>query len=655
MIIVEVELHNYTRFRGTHVLRLEPGVYAVTASDAADPLASNWKGKTAWMRSVPFALYGEMPPKCRHKEDWISRGEGEGHVRLLYDNSLEVRRSLKRGEPVQLDAWWDEERDRKHARGERAQEVIDQQTGFDSETFFWCAFFKQRSMNELLTCRPGDLHAAAVGWFGLSKAVEAEERCKKELAAIEKEAEARRTTVTVSDQLVARALEAYKCADVAELAQLKEEAEAVAGDLRDAAVTLQKELDEYSDWAVKEDQARRYYELREEAARVKAELKSLHPKALAERLAEARQENADAQAAVKAAAEKTREREGQARGKFDGVCPVMCEECPVATEVRSTVSGNRKVLEKAEAAEARARRAASSTRDSLLEAETAMRRARALKEKFSDLRSKAAVFDEAREECEDSGEMPDVEQLRSDVAEAWDKCNAADVLWGSLSSALKSVEDEVEKSREVREALDKVDDRVALYSAALAVLGPLGARRLIAEQALGEVEEMANGALLAAGIDLRASVEWERAARGKASHCGQCGKPFARSARVLVCDHCGAPRLGKTVNELSIKPNAASDGAADDIVGFSAKLALSAWRRARNGAALSTAFIDEPTAYMDESNRAAFCGQLVAMLGSRYGFRQAFVTSHDASVLASLPKRVEIVADGEWSSVGEQG
>jgi DNA repair exonuclease SbcCD ATPase subunit len=45
-------------------------------------------------------------------------------------------------------------------------------------------------------------------------------------------------------------------------------------------------------------------------------------------------------------------------------------------------------------------------------------------------------------------------------------------------------------------------------------------------------------------------------------------------------------------------------------------------------------------------HRRAFSTYLAAMLGSEFGFKQAFVISHDSNVNATFPGRIEITHDG---------
>jgi DNA repair exonuclease SbcCD ATPase subunit len=92
-------------------------------------------------------------------------------------------------------------------------------------------------------------------------------------------------------------------------------------------------------------------------------------------------------------------------------------------------------------------------------------------------------------------------------------------------------------------------------------------------------------------------------------------------------------------------------GAADDLVGVALQLSASAWLRAERGSAWSTVLIDEPFGQLDAAHRRALSAHLSAMLAGRYGFEQAMVIAHHASVLDALPGRIEVIGEGGRSRV----
>lgn len=116
-----------------------------------------------------------------------------------------------------------------------------------------------------------------------------------------------------------------------------------------------------------------------------------------------------------------------------------------------------------------------------------------------------------------------------------------------------------------------------------------------------------------------------------------------------MCGHCGNARGPKLVNKFEIRPTRVSGGA-EDLAGGAFQLSASAWLRNDRSSAWSVALIDEPFGALDTEHRKALAHQLTVMLQSSYGFRQTFITAHHDTVMDALPKRVEIVSDGTYST-----
>jgi hypothetical protein len=168
----------------------------------------------------------------------------------------------------------------------------------------------------------------------------------------------------------------------------------------------------------------------------------------------------------------------------------------------------------------------------------------------------------------------------------------------------------------------------------------------VAEEALGQIEERANDVLAECGVDLRLEVRWARTGKGLARACDACGHPFPASARVKACERCGAERGPLDVNELTVEMSRRS-GALEDLGGIALQLAAADWLRAERESPWRVAVLDEPVASLDRAHRRMFGAHLAAVL--RRSASQSLVIAHDASVLDSLPGRIQITSDGRWA------
>jgi hypothetical protein len=202
---------------------------------------------------------------------------------------------------------------------------------------------------------------------------------------------------------------------------------------------------------------------------------------------------------------------------------------------------------------------------------------------------------------------------------------------------------------ELEDELTTLEKRAAVLREARAILGKGGAQRRLAEWALGDVEQEANLVLSGCGVDLSLKLTWEREGKGVADDCPRCGRAFAASTKEKACQECGEPRGKNRIQRLDVNLSRVS-GAAKDLGGVATALGAARWLRSERGSAWATAMLDEIGSACDKKNRRLVGGQLGQMLAMA-GFRQAFVVSHDARSVSSLPGRILVTGVGEHSKV----
>jgi DNA repair exonuclease SbcCD ATPase subunit len=380
-------------------------------------------------------------------------------------------------------------------------------------------------------------------------------------------------------------------------------------------------------------------------------LVALSPKALVAREEMAMRVAAEADVAAQQTAKAAIERARLASGKFDGRCPVTCEACPVADEVKESLVSSGKLVAAAEETERTARIAARTARAALADLSGQVRGARDLKAKLDALKVRAESLRRRRDETRVEGAIcaDDLQSLQEGAREGWRELTKAEENVARALAVIDDVRGYLARAEATRREVESLESDVTLHRLAAHVLGRSGAQRVIAETGLRQIERLGRDVLADAGLDLSMTVQWAREGRDLASHCAACGTPFGRSRKVRSCGSCGDPRGPNLIDDLRVVPSSSS-GAADDLVGIAFKLAAATWRRL-HGAGLSVAYLDEPLAFVDESNKRAFAGHLVHMLSSRFGFVQTFVTAHDRAILDALPCRIVIEADDQGSRI----
>lgn len=636
MRIETAELTNWTRYRGTHRVSFTAGVHAVTAKHVDNGERSNWLGKSSFMWAVgPFALYGAKMAAHRYEDDWITHGEKTGVVIVEYSNGLSVKRSRERGSSTKLEVSWQGVK----SIGKRAQEVIEDVVRMTREDFLSAFYFEQKMMAALILAGSSKLHEKARAWFELTKLQEALEDAKAERKKLQADEAKFAARIEAGDNLAAAV--DVTTDDVTQLEEKHRDAHA-------AAVNVQKQLDEVSDWIVRADNAREYDETIAKAKKLKKQIADMQPKRLQARREALEEAAVAARDVYVKARDDHEERKALAGGNFDGECPVMCEACPAAASVNDVLKSNNTLI-------ARAKKKADAARKAL-DVETTKQGALAreiteykkLVREFKRLKEDATMRRPDAEYIAEHGEPDDdIETLRVKCQEAWSAEGVARAQLTAANEAVELAATEAKKRADVLTKLDEIRSQISLRTKAMAVFKR--AQRTIAETAIADIEADANALLSEAGIDLAIVVMWERPIKGLTAYCDKCGHGYGASQRAKVCPVCEAPRPPKRKEELDITPTDRS-GAADDLGGIAFQLGVASWLRRKRQSPWSVAFIDEPFSACDPHNKVALATQLNALLNSRFGFEQAFITAHDRSVLDALPERFEITATATGSS-----
>lgn len=611
MRIVGLRVSNWMRFRGEHELELGPTVYAVVAEHASDPDRSNWMGKTSVFSAIRFALTGAVPTETQ--DDAINRGQPAMSVDMELDDGSFITRSRRRGKTTELVA--------NLVRGGkevvvRDQAELERQLGFNEATFLATSYFEQREMARFVRARPADRSAIVSEWLDTAPIQAAHRRVADKLAAVEK------------------ALAALTGERKAHEDRLQQDVEA----LRRNAAAVTAKRDKWVETRKAAEQAAARAKLLRELHDLDEQLKampSVDIDAVTKALGSAKGEAKKCWVALQSTKQAHKEAQENARGGFDGVCPVTCEECPVADAVQKN----------SDALEDRAELLGIDLRRHGKESSAADAEVVRLEKLVTAHAQWILVQDRRNHLAATLG--PAV-----DVKESIETCDSE---IAHLEKTYRDLDGAVRDDERARVVLAELSDRVGkleqqrlALDLAARVLGRGGVQRRLAEGFVGYLQERATARLQDAGIDLAVRLVWGRETQQLAEACDECGQPYPRSAKVVQCQ-CGARRGMKRDDKLHVELSDRS-GAAEDLAGVALQLAAAEWIREARGVAWGTVLLDEPFGQLDAANRASLA-RVLSRLASD-GFEQALVIAHDRGILDSMPGRILVRGDDSASSVG---
>lgn len=643
-VITGVRLTNFLCYRGEREVELGPGIFALTADREGDPRRSNAQGKSAFLWALRFALTGDHPR--RTEDEWITDGEREGGVDLELSDGTFISRWRTRGEATRLkvlagiDPAFDDGRPLE-LHGDEAQKTIERIVGFSKDeqaTTWWC---KQGEPDAFVNGDPGETTASVVAWCGVEPVRRASKRIAEKLARLLKEdakdlavlEQARRDEKEIASELPAD-IDEWRRPRLENLERLRTLA-------REDSTAREKERERERI----EEEAARHAKL--DAERVKLEQVPAAPSP--EDIEKATTELEGKRSLYAVASADEQQKRKLAKGEFDGVCPVGGIECPAKQQLNANATRGRelhleskRMLKMLEDEGAEARKKLDTLRATERAQLDASARLRAIRPEIARLAPSAAaakLFTPKAEKDDDAPANRYGDAVRAQ-AEELEKMSAKIELHTTV----------VRRIGEVHTRRLENEPLITAYREALQILGPSGAQRRLVDGFLGDVEAQANEDMTRAGVDLSVAFEWQRELAKPAEVCATCGQPFPSSTKVKQCEHCGAERGRKIEQKLRCTVTPKSGGM-DALAGVAVRLAALAWLKARRDSSWSVVAFDEPFAAVDAHHRMILGRHLVAMLGGHYGVEQAFVSAHDAALLAALPCRIVVHGSERGSSI----
>lgn len=648
MRIARIRLRNWLAYRGEHELKLEPKVYAIVARREHDTEASNFVGKTALLESIWFAIYGEH--RHRTEDDWVTRGEGGGEVEVEFDSGHRIVRARARGKRTSA-YWWEPGATNPKAQAE-ADASVEALVGLGKRDFVNTCFFQQKAMSRFITSDPGERMKIISTWFRL----EPLERCEAGARAASSDLESRAKEILDQERrLTARLNEIHGKTGDTELwprTRIEESIPLLEAEIerrKGVVAELQRQLEVAAAGAQRAQIIADYNGLIEEGKKLKAEVDAKNLPALRTQHAEFRTIS-DAKGAQLADAQRlTRDRRAVALGIFDGACPVSKGfACPAKDTINSGRAEGQAAFREAVKQEDAILAEVNAARRAEVNASAEMQAAERLDARLRALREQAKKW-QPIVKAGAGEQVGDPVELRKQIAQE----QGMMVEEGQSIAKLRGWLEEIDRIHttlaSLKERYAAMEGDLGAYREAIAIFGKRGAQRRVAEGALARIEADANEMLLSIGADLSVQVRWSREGQGLAKVCEACGHPFPTSAKVKACERCLTARGPNLENKLDIVLSDRS-GAAEDLAGCAVQLAASRWLRNERGTRWSMAMLDEPFGALDATHRRGLSRHLASMLGSSWGFTQAFICSHSNDVNNALPGRIEIVAGPNGST-----
>lgn len=685
-----LQLTNWLRYEGTHVLELEPTIYGVTARQVDDPERSNWIGKSSLLEAIAFVLTGWH--RWPTEDAWITRGQKAGGVNARLSDGTQIERQRKKSTQLTVTT-----PDGRILNNEHAQKEIDQRVGLGQDDFFATCFFKQKDLARLIKAKPAERLEIVRGWLALEPVVYAESfvrtRMEARLGASNRAAELFGGYVKRLELMRQEIPGAYVAGESVDFAAWNgaQEREELAANEHARAVEAQAAKQKAANDGIERwehdatgaarrvkvgrliEEARAKLEAAqdqhrielEEHARLGREHELEAEQAKAHKLRQPQLQAAEREAMVVFRARQTEaaQKKQLAEGAFDGRCPVAGIECPATAAINAPRKRNQELFELANAAVREARLAHDQANKAQVEVELILAGRKRAEEQIAKqwgvaedwraaiARGDAAIaalsaehlaLEPAAKRIERDGQP--VRRPVVDTRPAWEAVRVATNAT-QLARRMRTDFAEWEKERDAAgERMAELERELVGLRRALGILGKGGAQKAIAVGELRSIELAANGMLAGAGVDLSIMIRWGTPSTTLLTpSCDECGHIF-QTSKQKACPRCEAPRGPKIDDKLEVELSDRS-GAAEDLAGIALQLAASAWLRARRGAAWAMVAIDEPFGALDVANARALAVHLAGMLTSG-AFRQGFVIAHTPAAMDALPSRLQVTGTG---------
>lgn len=642
-MIVELDLRNWGPFRGRHVIKLGPGPIAVVATHVDNSGRSNGTGKSMLLEGIDFAITGELKKLRGFDADgWITRGEKEGWFKITLDNGAWIKRSKKRGQPLQIRAGLP---GRDEASQAGAHEAFLKFLAFSKDDYRKASYFEQKKAARLLELDPGPRLAMVTSWLGLELGDRAEARAAEIASQRWREVERLQTKQA--------GLASLTRPELPNVDDMLNKAKKIRADL-----AVQAELADRLAESSSKQQARVYaagtVEAHEKDIARGKELRAWVDENKAH--IEERERVTDARATeatnVTAAAEtELRSKKKVTLGQFDGRCPVAEIECPAHSIINKDRTAAKSAYDKALVARDEAKRIADVANDEHGAAHGELRTLEIKEAELERLRDKVRTHAPTYKAAKDLLAKPipdaggDVRAVRARCEELRQELTRVEA---EILTNERMAKQAVESAEQLRKVTAELEVARAQHRAAHRTRVVFRTtRRRVAERALGDVEHDANDAIAGAGVDLGFKVRWEREGKKLALECDECGSPFPPGERVKQCETCGSPRGLHTTPRLDFVLTDSSGGY-DDLVGIALQLSAGAWLLEQRRSPWSTCVLDEPTAALDSVLRSGLVRYL-STVTRRGVYRQMLLVSHSADFVDALPGRILITRqrDGE--------
>lgn len=653
MILETLTLENWLPFAGRFELNLPTGAVAVVGRYDDDPQRSNWSGKTALLEAIEWCLFGVH--RKRYDDAIIFVGAKFARVILAIAGTVMidgkaragtiiVERSRKFGKPTRLSLVAGGERWEKKV----AQEKIEELLGFDGSDYRETICFAQGDTEAIVEKTSGERRKVVAAWLELDAWLRVASRARVKVRALADKHRELRAELAAHEKTHAAA------PTIEELGTDVDTAKALEDDARESLIAIDLRLEAVATMEIARLDREKLAKVVEDGKALRAELTG----AKVDGLEEGRADLAEIQAKASAAGAELRAAADLVGGKFDGTCPVTCEECPVQDEVRSNRGAAVSRRERARSADQDAQNVAREKRRDLSDLESQERefdrkrgRFKSLVEQARALKASAGRYDEDVELDEDA-----IQRLRFDrtrYREAMAKARAAHEVADKTLADLYAIR---ETLSEVEGELDDLAGELKIANLAARSVGPSGIPARIAEAQLGVLEERANALLEGSGLSF--TFAWDRVTRDLAKRCFECGYAY-KGTKDKACPACDATREMKRADELEILVDdgsgavedvKAKSGGAKVLIASAIRLSAGAMLRELRGSRCAWAQVDEPFGALDSRNRRDLARTFSGMLGA-VGLEQAFVVSHDSHLLDGLPGRIEVVRVGDRSTV----